>query len=268
MSFILDALKNLEQKRHNETAPDLMTIHTEARTEQKKHPLLTYIMVAVLLLNAVVLAAWLRPQQEDNNSQIAQAAKKDINTPGPVVPNSNEAVIKNETPAIQDVNEPAIKTKTTAIQEAVKINTPDITIPEKQEAAIETASLPINPSPDELKTLKNIIAEEQLSAANTPSFEPGVEENSVPDVEEDNAPPAERRVIDMSQLPLSIRKELPDLNIAGHIYSNDPMSRLVNINGSIIREGGTVTTGLNVNEITVSGVVLDYGGLLFSIRAF
>jgi len=260
MSFILDALKNLEQKRHKETAPDLMTIHTEGPTEQKKHPLLTYIMVAVLLLNAVGLAAWLRPQQEDNNSQIAQAAKKDINTPGPELPNSNEAVVKTENPARQNVNEAAVKTRTPARQDFVEIPAPDITIPEKQEAAIETASLPINPSPEEIRTLKSRIAEEQLSAANTPSFEPAVEEES--------APTAESRVIDMSQLPLSIRKELPDLNIAGHIYSNDPMSRLVNINGSIIREGDTVTTGLNVNEITVSGVILDYGGLLFSIRAF
>ena len=245
MSFILDALKNLEQKRHNETAPDLMTIHREGRTEQMKHSLLSYLLVAVLLLNTVVLAVWLLPQQEDNNSHITQAAIEDINTPVPAVPNSNEAVVKNETSTIQDV---------------VEIPAPDITIPEKQEAAIVTASLPLNPSPEEIRILKSRIAEEKLLAANTPSFEPAVEE--------DDEPAAKGIVIDMSKLPLSIRKELPALKIAGHIYSNDPGSRLVNINGNIIREGGTVTTGLNVNEITISGVVLDYRGQLFSIRAF
>ena len=75
-------------------------------------------------------------------------------------------------------------------------------------------------------------------------------------------------MLDISQLPLSIKKGLPEISINGHIYSNDPMSRLVNINGSIIREGETVTTGLKVNEITMSGVVFDYGGTLFSVRAF
>jgi len=245
MSFILDALKKLEEKRHNVTAPDLMTIHTDGRSEQVKRPLLTYLLVAVLLLNAVVLAAWLRPQQEKKSSFTVQAAKENIEIPAPAAPMSDEVAIEKDASASHLV---------------IDAPAPDIVVTENQEIAIETASLPINPSPEEIRDLKSIIAEEQLSVNTSSSFEPVLEEETVAD--------AEITVLKMSQLPLSIREGLPDLTITGHIYSNDPMSRLVNINGSLIREGGTVTTGLKVNEITESGVIFEYGEMLFHIKAF
>lgn len=61
---------------------------------------------------------------------------------------------------------------------------------------------------------------------------------------------------------------LPAISITGHIYSNEPSSRMVNINGHIIREGDTVSEGLKVEEITPEGVILDYEGKRISMRAF
>ena len=245
MSFILDALQKLEEKRHNESAPDIMTNHIEGRSKQEKRPLLTFLLVAVLLLNSVALVVWLRPQQEETNSIVTQDAKENIAPPVPAVLNINEAVEKNETPQKPEV---------------VDAPAPDIVATENSEVAIETAALPIKPSPEEISDLKNKIAEEQLLVNASPLLETALKEES--------APAVEKTVLDISQLPDSIRKELPDLSIAGHIYSNDPMSRIVNINGNVLREGDTVTSGLKVNEITMSGVVLDYEEVLFHIRAF
>ena len=246
MSFILDALKKLEENRHKESVPDLMTIHTESLSKQGKHPLLTYTLVAVLLLNAVVLAAWLRPQQKESISFTAQAAKENIEKPAPAAPERAETPANSKAPQKQEVVEAA--------------PAPEIAVAENREVAIETDSLPLTPSPEEIVALKSKIAEEQFPVNTSPPVEPSLEEESVP--------VAEGTVINISQLPISIRKGLPDLNIAGHIYSDDPLSRLVNINGNIIREGGTVNEGLKVKEITISGVILDYGGVLFSVRAF
>jgi len=274
MSFILDALKKLEEKRHNESAPDLMTNHTEGNRKQVKRPLLTYLLIAVLLLNAVLLALWLRPQQKENNSYIAQVAKENIENPAPAASGSDEAAINKDTttqaskenienpaPAAPESDEVTIKKHTPPVQEVVEAApAPDITVTENQEVAIDTTSLLINPSPEEISALKNRIVEEHFLVNASPSLEPAIEEES--------AHTAEGRVLDMSQLPLDIRKGLPELNIAGHIYSNDPMSRFVNINGNVIREGETVTAGLKVSEITMSGVIFDYEGVLFHIRAF
>ena len=236
MSFILDALKNLEEKRNNESAPDLTTIHSEGSDKQGKRPLLTYISIAVLILNAIVLAAWLRPQNEENSSCTLQAAKEE----------TDKIITKNNMPPAE-ATEP--------------VNAPDVTVTENQRVpATETDLLPINASPEEIRALKRTIAEEQLLVNVQPAFNMPVEDNSA------DAP--EGTVPDMSQLPLSVKEGLPDLTIKAHIYSNDTMSRLVNINGNIVREGGSVATGLTVSEITISGVIFDYSGQLFSIRAF
>ncbi len=243
MSFILDALKKLDEKRRTESVPDLTTVHIEYN-EQKKHPLQTYLLVGILFLNALLLAVCLRPQQEETNSF---TVKESIENPVPAALKTDEAAVKNAVPPGQEVVE--------------AVHALDIAVTENGEApAIETASLPLNPSPEEIRDLKRKIASEQFLVKTSPSFESALEEES--------SPAPERTVLDMSQLPLSIKQGLPDLTITGHIYSNDPMSRLVNINGSVIREGETVATGLRVNEITMSGVVFDYGGLLFSVSAF
>jgi len=247
MSFILDALKKLEEKRRTDSVPDLMTIHTDSGSEQKKRPLMIYLLAAVLLLNAVVLAAWLRPRQEDNNESAVQTAKEKIKDPAPVAPATDKAAVKKDAPQVQK----AVKARPV----------PAAAVTENREVpAAETASLSVNPSPEEIRVLRNKIAEERLSVDTSPSSKPAIEEESVR--------AADGKVLDISRLPLSVREVLPELIITGHIYSNDPMSRLVNINGSLLREGGTVTRGLKVNEITMSGVVLDYGGMLFQVRAF
>jgi general secretion pathway protein B len=72
----------------------------------------------------------------------------------------------------------------------------------------------------------------------------------------------------MSQLPPDIKKELPEISINAHIYSNSAASRMVSINGNLIREGETVTGGLTLKKITASGIILTYKDHLFRIRAF
>ncbi|HDN95396.1 MAG TPA: hypothetical protein ENG76_04920, partial [Nitrospirae bacterium] len=196
MSFILDALKNLEEKHQKAALPNLMTIHTDSRIEQGKRPLLTYLLVAVLLINAGIFAVWLRPQQKEN--------------------------IENPVPSAPIIDETATKKDALHEQEVVKATpAPNIAITENRKVAIETSSLPINPSPEEIIALKNEMAKEHLLINTSASFKPALEEES--------SSAAERTVPDMSQLPISIRNALPDLTITGHIYSNDPMSRIVNI---------------------------------------
>ena len=247
MSFILDALKKVEENRHDDSVPDITTIHAESSSSKGKRHILTYLLISILLINAVVLAAWLRPQKNEMSQNNDQETIANIEKPAPAVQSINEATEKIETALKQEVIEspPA----------------PDSAIAEKPSAmSTEKAQMPINPSPEEITALKSKIAEEQIQITSSAAIKAELDEESVP--------ASEKGVLRMSQLPISIKERLPDLTITGHIYSNDPLSRLVNINGNIIREGGTVTEGLRVNEITTSGVILDYGGLIFSLKAF
>jgi general secretion pathway protein B len=294
MSFILDALKKLEQKRHEGSVPDLMTVHPPEIKGTRKRPLWLYLFLAALLVNAVILTAMLRPRGPEKQDIIAQADveqhheliaagsdRKDADSIQPVPAPSPAgdkltADDKTSSPGLKsDMKASLPETESTAQelpgthdstsrQESpvqVDISKETTLLPEKIMPADNTsASLELNPSPKELENLRNKIKEEL-----SPASEYSPVESQPPD---DIKIGSDLKVIEYGQLPESVRKELPDIYIKGHIYSNDPLSRIVNINGIIIREGDTVTDGLKVEKITLSGIILDYQGVRFHMRAF
>ncbi|MBI5847314.1 MAG: general secretion pathway protein GspB [Nitrospirae bacterium] len=72
-------------------------------------------------------------------------------------------------------------------------------------------------------------------------------------------------VLEFKQLPLSVRKNLPDIRVTSHLYKKE--SRLVSINGRIMTEGFNMDDGLFLEEITPQGVILSYGRYRFLVRA-
>jgi hypothetical protein len=58
MSHILEALKKLEQKREQEEPPKLFIFSHAPRPERKERLLWPYVLVGVLLLNAVAMIWW------------------------------------------------------------------------------------------------------------------------------------------------------------------------------------------------------------------
>jgi len=67
----------------------------------------------------------------------------------------------------------------------------------------------------------------------------------------------------LEELPVGIRASIPELQFAGHAYSEDSSKRLIIINNRIMREGGQVVQGLLLEEITRNGVVLSYENTFF-----
>lgn len=294
MSFILDALKKLEQKRHEGSVPDLMTVHRRELKAPKKRSLWLYLFLAALLVNAVILTAMLRPRGTEKHDIMAQAdveqrheliaagsERKDADsiqtTPAPSPAGDRPAADdKTVSPGPKsDMKKPLPETGSTAKELPVAHDgashqevpvlmeiTKKAPLPEKTMPAADntSTSLELNPSPAELENLRNKIKEELSPASD---YQTG--ESQPPD---DTESVSVAKVLEYGQLPESVRRELPDISIKGHIYSNDPSSRVVNINGIIIREGDTVSEGLKVEEITLSGVIIDYQGVRFHMRAF
>lgn len=69
MSYILDALKKSDQKRQKGHVPDLSTVQIEIPPEDKKKAVWPYVLIGILLLNAVVLAVIMRPDQATEEPQ-------------------------------------------------------------------------------------------------------------------------------------------------------------------------------------------------------
>jgi general secretion pathway protein B len=293
MSFILDALKKLEQKRHEGPVPDLMTVHPPELKGPKKQSLWLYLFLAALLVNVVILTAMLRSRGPENQDVIAQADVEQHHELIAAVPDRKDADTIHPVPAPSPVNEkltPADKTEALKPKSDMKASLPETRpavqeLPavhdnaSRQESPVQveitkkaplpeiikpsdtaSSSLELNPSPKELEILRDKIKEElsPTSEHSPVESQPPVNIESFSDA----------KVLEYGQLPESVRRELPDILIKAHIYSNEPSTRIVNINGIIIREGEEVRDGLKVEEITMSGIILDYQGVRFHMRAF
>lgn len=291
MSFILEALKKLEQKRHQGTVPDLMTIH-EAKRQRPARMIWPYA-VAILMVNAIILAAVFRPWEAKEQMPAAQvSAEKHLETipepakqqdvrsdkSKPAALQTKERIVVPEKKSIE--KQPSKDSKTIIAKTEIKPRSQKRedppALPEKpikepvqvQESPVNiqkptedtSATLRMNTSPQEMELLRKKIKEEtsHLNPA------PLVTKKSANNVEAES----KKQILEFSQLPEETKKELSNITISGHIYSNSPRSRVVTINSSALKEGEEVKKGLTVREITMTGVVLDYQGLRFQMRAF
>ncbi len=286
MSFILDALKKLDEKRSAGNVPNLSTVHTVGMHRPRKRPAWPYILFIALLINAVILSVWLlrsdsgdsKPETlsaaREPSREIAEPTVKNISksepelTPPAAVQRDNMPAIKQDMAALPKTENALVEPATEAVkksaepvaEEAVPYDEPSVSDEADTQYAPEE-TLELNPSVEELEALKKIIKDEQDVAGSM--------------IIQDEEEPAERLINSAeqeirlySELPAELKKEIPKFTIAGHIYSGNPSSRMANINGSIVREGDTVTGQLKVREITETGIIFQYRDLDFRARAF
>jgi general secretion pathway protein B len=76
MSYILDALKKSEKERQRGKSPDLLTIQDTIPQEIKKRPMIKYLIVTALLLNALFLMFWFKPNQSKNTAAVSMPAEE------------------------------------------------------------------------------------------------------------------------------------------------------------------------------------------------
>lgn len=72
--------------------------------------------------------------------------------------------------------------------------------------------------------------------------------------------------VDISGLPGELQSQIPDLQITSHLYSKDADLRMVNINGKIVLEGGNISDGMRLIEITEQGIVVNFQGYNFILN--
>lgn len=264
MSFILDALKKLEHKQKRGSVPDLSTVQEKPPEGPKKRPLWPYLLFTALLLNAVLFIVWLYPWQTEKqivaprSSERNQGAEKKpaaIHAPG----KEKDSLIKTQK---REPGPSPEKDRTLPVITGDPVQSVGEEQPAPPEASRESHSqektepgLPITGSFDIAPSLH-----EPPSAITTSPNESQPSESPVKEAEKGKAT--------VYELPESVRQNIPKISISGHIYSNIPSSRIVNINGQITREGDSVSDGLRVVEITPSGVILSYEGYRFHMRAF
>ncbi|KAB2899749.1 MAG: hypothetical protein F9K31_06865 [Dokdonella sp.] len=66
------------------------------------------------------------------------------------------------------------------------------------------------------------------------------------------------------ELPYSVRKDLPALNLTLHMYAAVPTDRFVVVNGERHGEGDEIADGVTLVQISADGVVLEFKGQRFT----
>jgi len=290
MSFILDALKKLEQKKQDASVPDLLTVHTAEQYDAGKRSFWPIIVIALLLLNAGVVSYWMLSDRTED-VVVAEVDTRE-NQEEQAAPPESEKTTDREIPVDRAPDQPV----KTAVNEAVIERTPDKVahieempaqppIPENTRVQKEAQEpVPVeskaekSDTADETPLLDQLIRETSSDTEKMTTLQRETTQNA--DADQDTAIPSEvhplsaveseteKQLPTISELPADVRKEIPDLTIIAHIYSNNPSSRMVNINGDVLREGDTLSDTLKLEEITVSGVTFNYKDHRFRLRAF
>lgn len=215
MSYILEALKKLEEKRQLEAGPRHLSTRYSFPKKQKKYLLWLYLIFFALLLNAGIFLLWAGPWQ----------AKKSASSGGFEV--SSDATANKQDNARKDAMneglEPALR---------------------QTEGVMETGrESDSRPKGNGLAP----VLQGQLDA-------------------EKDAPGS--KIIEMSDLPLSIRQKLPDLSISGHFYENSPPSRIITVGGRTLHEGASVAPGVKLERISSDGAIFSCDGYRFHKSVF
>jgi general secretion pathway protein B len=153
------------------------------------------------------------------------------------------------------------------VQTAVQRPSPPTPLPQVAEAS--RAGLPASPLPGlaangPLPTPSPTATSpinEPAQPKPKPKPKPKLEEPSAPSTP--SAPP--QRIYRISELPDTVRQELPSLSLGGSMYSDKPASRMVIVNGQVFHEGDTLAPNVVLEHIKAKEAVLSFKGYRYSV---
>ena len=220
MSYILDALKKSDSERKQGDVPNLQTVHIPINAKQQT-PLALYGFISVLLLVlAFVIGLVISDKEPVTIIQVADIHKQS----------------ENITPILRQAPKDTVELNKPADTHALKRLSQKMT--EQAAARVKVARVEITQKPDK----EPRIAAQQMNRVVAESGDVLPDISSIPYLHE---------------LPDYQQQSVPEMQFAGHVYSTRPQSRSIIINNSAMSEGDTVVQGINVVEITSSGVVFS-----------
>ena len=152
-------------------------------------------------------------------------------------------------PAATAAETPLLPAPAAEARPAARAATPDSTLATSGPAPEAALASPTQPAPP--------ATQESPPAAAAPKL---ARPRSVPDA------PTSAPLLDYGQLPASMQRDLGPLALTGLVYSSSPASRLLMLDGQVLKEGDLVRPGLSVLRITPDGAVLTWRDQRFALR--
>jgi general secretion pathway protein B len=258
MSYILDALKRADAERERGSVPGL---HTQpavpADDDDTPGALKPWMWMALGVSLALggtlgwrLLAggsAQEAPPAAPAVAQLPPAPAMPAPAPPPVLPPATGPAVA---PQPVPMAAPVAAAPPTAPTQKPEHRMPAPPAAAPAAATAPTAAAAPAPQPLPVPTPPHAAAVQQPPAATPQPAPAGTPEN---------------RIYTRSQLPEDIRRELPNLAVGGSIYSENPASRFLIINGQVLHEGDKVNPDLSLEQIKLKAAVLKYKGYRYEI---
>ncbi|WP_432471293.1 general secretion pathway protein GspB [Amphritea sp. HPY] len=245
MSYILDALKQSDKQRQMSSELDSvvpsMAATDEVLPERKRYWLAAGVLVLLLIAGGIY-----------NSFQSSVAALGTSVLPPAII--------------VEDVGLPSAPDavdKQALYGVSIKVAEPESVA---AQTARQKAPLPVR----KVEASIDLTAAEPATVTKVPATEATTEIVAMAKpvtAPEKIQPAAEEEVIYWRQLPAGVQRELPQLSFSVHIYARQPASRMVKVNGRMLREGDQISPQVRLDEITRSGVILIYKGYRFRMNS-
>jgi len=271
MSYILDALKKADKERKRGTVPNLSTDQDPTPHKPKKRSLWPYILIVVILMNAGIVLFWLNPWESQETTIVAKSPAVVKHDSPATLPKQESSDTKphNVSTSVHPDKIPLSGIHNNKEKDSHKLQT---TMPSQKQAETpqqtqteQTHTTHEDDIQDE--SPQGIQSEGPATPSSTTIASPSTETITSDKKDSSPHPPSESRFIlyDLKSLPSSVKEDLPDINISVFVYSDDPSSRVVKINGQTVREGQELTDGLKVEKIVPEGVIFNYEDYRFRV---
>ena len=233
MSYILDALKKADAERERETAavPDLYAqadAERGARAAARWPGWMLWALAAAVLALPVLAWRWFAAGPVE--PVVAQAPAMPVPTPAPAPAPAPVPIAL--APAPMPLPQAASVVPVTAAAPAAPIASP-------------ATPMPRSVAPPPAPVTKPAAGATPKPAASAPS---------------------DARLPTLAELPPALRSQLPALAVGGSMYSPNPASRIVILNGQVFREGDQPMDGLAVERIGLKSTVLVFRGTRFELK--
>lgn len=251
MSYILEALRKSDAERERGAVPDLHAQPlTLAGAEEAAAPgpgrFWLWLAVAAVLLLAAALA-WRLTLHDAPPVLAAAPARPPVAAPSPppavsTLPQVAPTIASAPLPASAPLAEPAPARMQTSTQ----------TPPAKP-----THAATPTPEPEAKSARKPVPRVRARPAAPTAAAATAAKKPAAPQ-------PAERVPL-LAELPDDLRRQVPAMVIGGSVYSPQPASRMLIVNGQVYREGSPVAPELQLDQIGTKAAVFSIRGKRFEV---
>ena len=245
MSFILDALKKSELERQRQSMPGL--IELPAASRRRGMPVWVWVLVGLLLVNMGVLSVLL------------------LRAGSPGTPHTAATVGAPAARELHARNLPAAPDPEPASPQAPAGNAQQSAHPPDHFSPLDNQPVyaPEIPVQDDGAGSGTASPGSGTSAAR--AVPPAHATHRSDPVLNDEPPEDQEMLPSISELNLTGKQTLPDINIDVHVYASRPADRFVYINMRKYREGAVLQEGPTLERIRRDGVVLSYNGLRFLV---